>query len=217
MPLTILFDFDYTLADSSAGICICVNHALAHMDLPTAEPEAICRTIGSSLRDTFYRLTGRRNSGEPERFIKLFVAKADEVMAAHTYMLPGLPHSLQRLNKAGMRLGIVSTKYRYRIRSILERDQLNDYFDVIVGGEDVSAHKPDPEGLLSAVRQLKVNAAGCLYVGDSAADGEAARRARMPFAAVLSGKTTAAELAVFAPRWIMPDVTYLPTQIEADT
>ena len=36
----IIFDFDYTLADSSRGIAECINFALAELSLPQVPAEA---------------------------------------------------------------------------------------------------------------------------------------------------------------------------------
>jgi len=153
----VIFDFDYTLADSSQGVLECVNHALGRLGLPAASPEDIKKTIGMSLPATLVALAGK------ERVIRL-------------------------LRDRGVPLGIVSTKFRYRIETILGRAGLLDYFDVIVGGEDVSRHKPDPEGILMAIEWLGANQS-TLFVGDSLSDAEAALRAGVPFVAVLSGVT----------------------------
>ena len=51
-----------------------------------------------------------------------------------TTIFPDAPRAVHELRKAGMKTGIVSTKYRYRIEAILARDGLTDGFDVIVGG-----------------------------------------------------------------------------------
>ncbi|MXX53459.1 MAG: HAD hydrolase-like protein, partial [Dehalococcoidia bacterium] len=42
----VLFDFDFTLADSSAGIIACINHGLRKLGLPEAPDEEIMKTIG---------------------------------------------------------------------------------------------------------------------------------------------------------------------------
>ena len=68
------------------------------------------------------------------------------------------------------------------------RAGLLEPFGVIVGGEDVSRHKPDPEGLMMATEMLG-SLGSTLYVGDSLSDAEAAKRAGLPFVAVLSGVT----------------------------
>ena len=45
----VLFDFDFTLADSSDGITVCMNHALGLLGLSPAPASAIRRTIGLDL------------------------------------------------------------------------------------------------------------------------------------------------------------------------
>ena len=126
----------------------------------------------------------------PKRFARLFVARADQVMAGKTVLFSTVPGMVKRLREHGLMLGIVSTKYRRRIEGILERERLLDSFAVIVGGEDVSQHKPDPESLLLALERLGVLPGEALYVGDSVTDAQAARRAGVPFVAVLSGTTS---------------------------
>ncbi len=183
-----IFDFDYTLADSSMGVLECVNHALRKMGLPTARAEDIKETIGMSLPDTLANLTGRENEEGSEEFSRLFIERADEVMADMTDVLDDVPRIISQLKNKGFCLGIVSTKFRYRIETILGRAGLLKPFDVIIGGEDVSRHKPDPEGLLMATERLG-SLESTLYVGDSLLDAEAAKRAGLPFVAVLSGVT----------------------------
>jgi phosphoglycolate phosphatase-like HAD superfamily hydrolase len=57
--------------------------------------------------------------------------------------------------------------------------------DVVVTGDEAPAPKPDPRGLLLALHQLRVPPARAVYVGDSLADGGAARAAGCRFAAAL--------------------------------
>jgi HAD superfamily hydrolase (TIGR01509 family) len=56
---------------------------------------------------------------------------------------------------------------------------LRPYFAAVVGLEDVATPKPDPEGLLKAVRRLHVAPSRAVYVGDSEVDVEAGHRAGM--------------------------------------
>jgi phosphoglycolate phosphatase len=62
----------------------------------------------------------------------------------------------------------VSTKLNYRIRNILKRNNLVDIFDIVVGADNVSESKPDPEGLLLAMRCLRVNSSAVLKPAQSA-------------------------------------------------
>ncbi|TEU11455.1 HAD family hydrolase [Candidatus Bathyarchaeota archaeon] len=185
----VIFDFDYTLADSSRGVLECINHAFKGMGLPKVVAEDAQRTIGLSLPNILVTLAGREHEGRGGEFGRLFVEKANEVMTDLTFVFEEVPEVIRRLKDEGLTLGIVSTKFRRRIEEILGREDLLEPFDVIVGGEDVSRHKPDPEGLLAAIERLGGSPSGSLYVGDSVTDAETARRAGVPFAAVLNGVT----------------------------
>jgi phosphoglycolate phosphatase len=186
---TVVFDFDYTLADSSRGAIECINFALDELGLPPVSAGAARRTIGLSLRDTLVELAGPQRIALAGEFARLFVERADEAMADLTVLFESVPGVIERLRAQGLPLGIVSTKFRYRIEAILEREGLRDAFDVIVGGEDVAEHKPDPTGLLTAIERLGGMPRSALYVGDSVTDAETAKRADVPFVAVLSGVT----------------------------
>jgi phosphoglycolate phosphatase len=185
----ILFDFDYTLADSSCGVIDCIGYALSELGLPPVTDEAARRTIGLSLPDTLAALAGPQPKDVSERFARLFLERADQVMADKTVLFPSVCEAAVRLRERGLVLGIVSTKYRRRIEAILAREGLLGLFAAIVGGEDVSCHKPDPESLRLGLDRLGVLPAEALYVGDSVTDAQAAQRAGVPFVAVLSGTT----------------------------
>ena len=206
----VIFDFDYTLADSSIGAIECVNYALEAIGLPATSAEAIRRTIGLPLSDIFLKLVGRQHTGRYGEFLSLFVQRSDEVMADNTIVFESVPSVVKALKSNGVVLGIASTKFRYRIETILGRERLLDLFDVIVGGEDVLNHKPDPEALLTAVKRLACSPSGCLYVGDSVTDAETAARAEVPFVAVLSGVTPREEFRSYPTYAILGDLTGLP-------
>ena len=185
----VLFDFDYTLADSSRGVVECINYAFSGMGLPKAFPEEIRRTIGLSLPNILTRLAGVEHAERSREFGRLFVERADEVMADLTMVFDDVPEVIGHLKDEGLALGIVSTKFRYRIEEVLRRVDLLEPFDVIVGGEDVQSHKPDPESLLTAIEKMNGSPSTSIYVGDSVTDAETAERAEVPFIAVLSGVT----------------------------
>ena len=189
----VLFDFDFTLADSSEGIAVCMNHALARLGLPPAPADAIRRTIGLDLHTALGILAGEEWRSREEEFLEHFIRRADEVMVASTVFLPGAARVLRTLHEAGYRVGVVTTKYRHRVEDALERDGLRAFVEVIVGADDVPRPKPAPDGLLRAVDSLGIPAGDCVFVGDSEVDAQAARAAGMGFVAVLSG-TTAAEM-----------------------
>lgn len=202
----VVFDFDFTLADSFRGIVVCANHALQVMGLPPTTPDKIRKTVGYSLPESLVRLVGEEHSARGGEYMRLFVEKADEVMADLTFVYDYVPETMEHLRGRGLRLGIVSTKYRYRIVDVLGREGLLEPFEVIVGGEDVSEFKPDPESLNLALGKLAISPEAVLYVGDSVVDAEAAMRAGVPFAAVLSGSTPRDAFSEYEARMILGSV-----------
>jgi phosphoglycolate phosphatase len=211
---TIIFDFDYTLADSSKGVVECVNFALGRLGCQAASYDSICGIIGLSLTEAFFSLTGQSNPVHGREFAELFTRRADEVMTASTNLLEGVAPTLGQLRGCGIRLGIVSTKFRYRIEEILARDGLLGVFDVIVGGEDVSRHKPDPEGLTGAQGFLGGSLSQFLYVGDTVVDAETAARAGTAFLAVLSGVTKREAFNPYPLAGIIETLPELPAWLE---
>ena len=72
-----IFDFDYTLADSSEGVVDCVSFALNRLGIPSASGDYICSTIDKLLDDTFLSLVPPEHHPAVEDFCELFKARAD--------------------------------------------------------------------------------------------------------------------------------------------
>jgi phosphoglycolate phosphatase len=81
---------------------------------------------------------------------------------------------------------------------------------VIVGGEDVSAQKPDPTGLLLATDKLGGAAGETIYVGDSPIDVQTALAANIPFIAVISGVSSQETFEGYKVLHILKDLSELP-------
>ena len=118
-------------------------------------------------------------------------------MNANTRLYPDTLDTLRRLKADGARIGIISTKYRYRILDFFSDKVEPDFIDLVVGGEDVTHAKPHPEGLLAAMDQLGVTPSQVLYVGDSTVEALTAQAADTDFAGVLTGATTRQELEAY--------------------
>lgn len=192
-----LFDFDYTLADSSRGIVMCFRNVLAMHGHHGISDEAIKRTIGKTLEESFTILTGINDKETLAGYRKEYVAQADKLMTANTVLFPETLYVLSQLKERGAKIGIISTKYRYRIMELLGEKLPEGFLDIIVGGEDVKTPKPSPEGLLFAIDHLQLLKDEIMYCGDSTVDAETASNAGVDFTGVLHGMTTREELEVY--------------------
>ena len=83
---TYLFDFDYTLADSSRGIVKCFRIVLTRHQYLTVTDEAIKRTIGKTLEESFSILTGITDPVQLEAFRQEYRLEADVHMNVNTQL-----------------------------------------------------------------------------------------------------------------------------------
>jgi putative hydrolase of the HAD superfamily len=77
----------------------------------------------------------------------------------------GLPEILDRLRRAGVRLGVVSNS-EGKIAELLETVGIASYFETVVDSGVVGVRKPDPRIFAIALDRLGVAASNALYAGD---------------------------------------------------
>jgi phosphoglycolate phosphatase len=207
-PTAVIFDFDLTLVDSRPGFLASHRHASGQLGLSEPTVEAIGRSIGTPIEKIvpgwYPDLTAERTA----EYIRIYRAKADEVMADLTQVLPGASETLATLHDAGVQLALVSQKLRYLIEAVLEREGMR--FEVVLGGQDVPDFKPDPSGLRLAMEKLWVEPDDAIYVGDTTIDAEAAANAGLRFVGVLSGVTSKDDFAPYASIGLLDGVGDLP-------
>ena len=202
MKKAVVFDFDYTLGDSTNGILLSVNYALEKLGYPVKDFPEIKKTIGLSLPETFMALIPDGSREEANRFRELFVERADDVMVANTQLYDCTQEVLNKLKEMGVSVGIVTTKLRYRIEDILKKFEAEHLVDCIVGAEDVKIENPNPEGLLQIIASFHLTKEEALYVGDSFVDAITAENAGVDFAGVLTGMITEEEFEKYQSKFV---------------
>lgn len=97
-------------------------------------------------------------------------------------LLPGVVKWLEFLKQNEIKIGLGSASKNAQL--ILEKLEINPFFQTLVDGNHVSKGKPDPEVFLKGSHNLKVPPERCLVVEDSLAGVEAAHRAQMKTLAI---------------------------------
>jgi HAD superfamily hydrolase (TIGR01509 family) len=108
---------------------------------------------------------------DPKEFAPAYVG------ALHFEVIPGVFESLERLRALGLELAVVAN-WDLSLRRRLGEIGLDRYFTVVVH----AAQKPEPEGLLRALAELRVEPGRAVHIGDDGADRAAAAAAGMQFA-----------------------------------
>lgn len=211
----VLFDFDFTLADSSTGILDCFSHGFARVGLPDAPADLVRRTIGLTLDEALRILHGVEDPVVARAFFDAFRERAAEVMVASTRWLDRALETVEACRDAGLATAICSTKKRTHLEGVLVRDGKTQLFDAVIGFEDVARAKPAPDALHAALARLDVEPERALYVGDHPVDAEAATRAGVAFVAVLTGPSRRDEFGAHAVREFLPSIGEVPRVVRA--
>ena len=190
---TYIFDFDFTLADAATGIVESINYALGKLGLPPESSGDIKKTVGMTLKETFFKLTHISDKEKADLFVSHFKDMADKVMAASTVLFGDTIESLSTLKRNNRNTAVVTSKFRYRIEEVLNNYGIPELIGYIVGFEDVASAKPSPEGLLKAAGYFGGDKKSVLYIGDSLIDANTAKNAKIDFAAVTTGTTAREE------------------------
>ena len=92
-------------------------------------------------------------------------------------VLPGVEVLLSELNKNKIPVALVSTDITSRAVAAMRALQLDNFFDVILGGDSVMKTKPNPDLALAALAYCSANPDNAIVIGDHPIDIEMGRNA----------------------------------------
>ena len=136
---------------------------------------AYFREIGRPFRDILERLELTARADEIERVYRATALRE----APRVPAFPGIHTALARLDKRGVRLGVVTSKARSQTAWTLA--QFDVEFATVQTPERGCPGKPAPYPLLVAASEAGAGVRESVFVGDMDVDGLAARAAGMRF------------------------------------
>jgi phosphoglycolate phosphatase len=184
--VVILFDLDGTLIDSTEAIVESFGVACKKHNYPIQKESDIKKLIGHPLDEMF-----RRVGVEEERvwdFVDTYKMHYREISTQKTELLEDAKKAVLEAKKFA-RLGIVTTKTGKYSRELMEHFGLMEYFEVLIGREDVEHPKPHAEPIEKALDRfsnLMFNES-IWIIGDTEMDLISAKNAGIKSIAVLSG------------------------------
>jgi pyrophosphatase PpaX len=179
----VLFDLDGTLVDSAAIILASFHHATETVLQRRFPDEQILAQVGGSNLEAQMTLLAPEHVDE---LVRVYRAHNDPSYS-ELACFDGMVEVLAQLKDEGRRLGVVSAKRRPTVERVFEAAGIGKYFDVVVGSDATERHKPYPDPLLYALKQLEARPEEAAYVGDSPFDMGAAKAANVYGIAVAWG------------------------------
>ena len=209
---TIIFDIDGTLIDTK-------------------------ELYGASYSFAFEKLTGKKYS--LEEIIKLNHStekKAlnqildEQQMRACTYVFyqfyeqnydnlvkfyPGVKEILLDLNDFGFKMGIFTGKSYFTANLSLKKAKLDGWFNVLVTEKDYLNSKPNPEGLVLALKKLDSNPENSIYIGDAFLDFLVARNCGAFFGVALWGSEEKEKIIEAQPDFLFKNPEEILSQLRS--
>jgi len=200
-----LFDLDGTVADTHGLIRECYDHAIrTHLGQP-APLEVWQQRVGLPLDTVLLAACAHFDAPCPPETLGALKTsyrahmrtRRDRVAA-----FPGVHAALAELRQRGLRLAIVTTKYREMALHHLETAGLAEFFEAVVAGDDCEHTKPHPEPFRKALAALKLGPEHAAMVGDSQYDVLGAHNAGVYAVAACWGTDSRDELLAALPNFI---------------
>lgn len=191
MTTAVVFDLDGTLADTAADIGESLNAALATLDLPGVETDAVRLMIGHGPTVLAERAMQRLGVATERRRVEQLTNTFMDHYASSgnrlSSLFAGVGDCLNELAAANVAIGVCSNKPHDACRGLLVDLGIAKHVDALQGSAAGVPKKPDPTMLLEVLRLLDVPAENALYVGDSDTDVLTARAAGLPVVLVSYG------------------------------
>ncbi len=190
MKKAVIFDLDGTL----------VNSIPMHFHIH----QKVCRILGVTLTKDFFELkcNGRKESefykiilkkhlGSLKKYNEARQLSKLEHLKIHYNTLKifsGVKYTLKKLKQAGFKIAVASSSPKKYVKLILKSNDVINYFDAFVGGDNVAHAKPSPDIFLAARKKLNIKKSECVVVEDAIAGVQAAKNAKIDCLCLLTSE-----------------------------
>ncbi|WP_027965408.1 pyrophosphatase PpaX [Halalkalibacillus halophilus] len=206
----ILFDLDGTLIDSNQLIIESFRHTLEQFTEKNYTDEELQTFIGPPLQDSLEKIRPDQVDEMMQTYRKHNLENHDHFVKA----FDGVFETIQDLHQKGIPMAIVTTKRRNTAIRGLELTNLNQFFDVVIGLDDVTHAKPDPEPIEKGLEALGVSKEGTIMIGDNSHDIDAGKNAGTLTAGVEWSAKGADFMKSLQPDYLLKHITDLIDLVE---
>ncbi len=189
---TVLFDFDGTIFDTVEGITKSAQYALAKHGIHEPLDRLRC-FAGPPLAEKFMEVYGVTQP-EAEQLVAEFRERYVPIGVYESSPFSGIKELLIRLRQAGLKLGVATSKPQTLAELLLERANMKDCFDVIVGSAPGPGNDQKWQIVQRALALSETAPEAAVLVGDTKYDAIGAARCEVACLGVAWGYGAPGEL-----------------------
>ena len=187
----IIFDLDGTLTDSGEGIINCAILALEYFGLPVPTREELRVFVGPPLHETFIKFGVPAD--QADEAIRVYRSRYTTIGKFENFPYPGIPEMLQKLQAAGHRLFVATSKPEGMAKEIMDKFQLSSYFELICGAT-LDKSRSEKADVIAYLLQQVAQTGEAIMVGDTAYDVIGAAAHGIPCIGVAWGYGSVADM-----------------------
>ena len=173
---TVLIDYDGTIMDTNELIRNSWHYLYQKLGKKAPSDAEIYSSFGEMMIDTLRRFFGGTET-DLRRYIEIYREYYADHHNEEIHLFPGVSDMLRQLKQKNYIICLVTSRMGSSTVRGLEQFGIREYFDDLVTADDTSAHKPDPEPVLTALRKLGKKPEQAVMLGDSWFDMECSLRA----------------------------------------
>lgn len=155
-----------------------------------------------------------KNSGKPQRAVTKIrnevseISEQYELEAAKTAeLLPGITEELETLDKAHLKIGLLTADSEKTTNYILKRFGLSRFFDAVTPRNKVKNVKPNPEHLQTTLKALHVKPEETILIADNHHDVQSAKELDVITVGLPTGQSSEKELTTAGVDYLVSSVS----------
>jgi len=180
----VIFDVDGTLVDNMELIVRSFNYAVGEVVGRSFSREEVYSRFGPTLEQMIHQTVPDKNA---KQAVQRYHSHYRKYFHQYARVYVGIPELISGLENADIDVSVCTASDARMTKTTLDETGLRDQFSVIVTADDVIELKPNPEGLIRAIRLMLADVDRTVYLGDTIRDIEASTRAGIKSAAALWG------------------------------
>lgn len=207
-PDAIIFDFDGTMVNSETATISIASPVIS---------KYLGRQVSSEEMDN---LKGKVWKKELQKWfpgnheeVHMEIVRSWEKTKPDIRAYNGVSEILDIINENNVPMAVASSRKSSHLIEMIGKLSWDKYFETIVGQDDTTSHKPEPDPLILAAKRLGKRSTECIYIGDQVWDIRASKAAGMISGVALWGDGKQDVLMNEKPDFIFHSPTDIPKKL----
>ncbi len=212
----VIFDFDGTIADTRTVILTAKKETMRRMGYAVASDEEFASTIGFSSKVGFHKLypeLSEETLVECETIYRQLFEEMKNTISPTFFT--NVDTVLEELTKRGIQCTIATSRDTESVNEFLTQWKFKEYFKYILGNDNSTLLKPNPQQVLKTLKELSFSSEESLVVGDMPVDIEMGRSAGVCTCGVTYGNSSKEDLEKAGADYVVEDIIELMDIVSA--